>query len=197
MITASGFISWQAAQQIKYQREAKMAHRLSTLISEEDLTARIREMAAKISEDYAGKDLHLICILKGGAYFMTELSKYITVPVTIDFMAVSSYGSKTVSSGIVKIIKDHDEPIENRDVLVVEDIVDTGFTLSYLMEILRDRKPASLKLCAMLNKPDRRVREVQIDYCGFDIPDKFVVGYGLDYDQHYRNLPYIGVIEEE
>lgn len=174
-----------------------MAHRLSTLISEEDLTARIREMAAKISEDYAGKDLHLICILKGGAYFMTELSKYITVPVTIDFMAVSSYGSKTVSSGIVKIIKDHDEPIENRDVLVVEDIVDTGFTLSYLMEILRDRKPASLKLCAMLNKPDRRVREVKIDYCGFDIPDKFVVGYGLDYDQHYRNLPYIGVIEEE
>ena len=174
-----------------------MAHRLSTLISEEDLTARIREMAAKISEDYAGKDLHLICILKCGAYFMTELSKYITVPVTIDFMAVSSYGSKTVSSGIVKIIKDHDEPIENRDVLVVEDIVDTGFTLSYLMEILRDRKPASLKLCAMLNKPDRRVREVQIDYCGFDIPDKFVVGYGLDYDQHYRNLPYIGVIEEE
>ena len=174
-----------------------MAHKLSTLISEEDLTARIREMAAKISEDYEGKDLHLICILKGGAYFMTELSKYITVPVTIDFMAVSSYGSKTVSSGIVKIIKDHDEPIENRDVLVVEDIVDTGFTLSYLMEILRDRKPASLKLCAMLNKPDRRVREVQIDYCGFDIPDKFVVGYGLDYDQHYRNLPYIGVIEEE
>ena len=174
-----------------------MAHRLSTLISEEDLTARIREMAAKISEDYTGKDLHLICILKGGAYFMTELSKYITVPVTIDFMAVSSYGSKTVSSGIVKIIKDHDEPIENRDVLVVEDIVDTGFTLSYLMEILRDRKPASLKLCAMLNKPDRRVREVKIDYCGFDIPDKFVVGYGLDYDQHYRNLPYIGVIEEE
>ena len=174
-----------------------MAHKLSTLISEEDLTARIREMAAKISEDYAGKDLHLICILKGGAYFMTELSKYITVPVTIDFMAVSSYGSKTVSSGIVKIIKDHDEPIENRDVLVVEDIVDTGFTLSYLMEILRDRKPASLKLCAMLNKPDRRVREVQIDYCGFDIPDKFVVGYGLDYVQHYRNLPYIGVIEEE
>jgi hypoxanthine phosphoribosyltransferase len=174
-----------------------MAHKLSTLISEEDLTARIREMAAKISEDYEGKDLHLICILKGGAYFMTELSKYITVPVTIDFMAVSSYGSKTVSSGIVKIIKDHDEPIENRDVLVVEDIVDTGFTLSYLMEILRDRKPASLKLCAMLNKPDRRVREVKIDYCGFDIPDKFVVGYGLDYDQHYRNLPYIGVIEEE
>lgn len=172
-----------------------MAEKLSTLISQEDLIARIKELAAQISKDYEGKDLHMICILKGGAYFMTELSKYVTVPVTIDFMAVSSYGSKTVSSGIVKIIKDHDEPIENRDVLIVEDIVDTGFTLSYLMEILRDRKPASLKLCAMLNKPDRRIREVKIDYCGFDIPDKFVVGYGLDYDQHYRNLPYIGVIE--
>ena len=128
---------------------------------------------------------------------MTELSKYITIPVTIDFMAVSSYGSKTVSSGIVKIIKDHDEPIEGRDVLVVEDIVDTGFTLSYLLEMLRDRKPASLKLCAMLNKPDRRIREVKIDYLGFDIPDEFVVGYGLDYDQHYRNLPYIGSIKPE
>ncbi len=170
---------------------------IKTLISEEKLKERIRELAKEIDRDYAGKEIHLICVLKGGAYFMTELSKYITIPVTIDFMAVSSYGSKTVSSGIVKIIKDHDEPIENRDVLVVEDIVDTGFTLSYLMEILRDRKPASLKLCAMLNKPDRRVREVKIDYCGFDIPDKFVVGYGLDYDQHYRNLPYIGVIEEE
>lgn len=174
-----------------------MAEKLSTLISQEDLIARIKELAAQISKDYEGKDLHMICILKGGAYFMTELSKYVTVPVTIDFMAVSSYGSKTVSSGIVKIIKDHDEPIENRDVLIVEDIVDTGFTLSYLMEILRDRKPASLKLCAMLNKPDRRIREVKIDYCGFDIPDKFVVGYGLDYDQHYRNLPYIGVIDFE
>ena len=172
-----------------------MAEKLSTLISQEDLIARIKELAAQISKDYEGRDLHMICILKGGAYFMTELSKYVTVPVTIDFMAVSSYGSKTVSSGIVKIIKDHDEPIENRDVLIVEDIVDTGFTLSYLMEILRDRKPASLKLCAMLNKPDRRIREVKIDYCGFDIPDKFVVGYGLDYDQHYRNLPYIGVVE--
>ena len=174
-----------------------MAEKLSTLISQEDLIARIKELAAQISKDYEGRDLHMICILKGGAYFMTELSKYVTVPVTIDFMAVSSYGSKTVSSGIVKIIKDHDEPIENRDVLIVEDIVDTGFTLSYLMEILRDRKPASLKLCAMLNKPDRRIREVKIDYCGFDIPDKFVVGYGLDYDQHYRNLPYIGVIDFE
>ena len=170
---------------------------IKTLISEEKLKERIRELAKEIDRDYAGKEIHLICVLKGGAYFMTELSKYITIPVTIDFMAVSSYGSKTVSSGIVKIIKDHDEPIEGREVLIVEDIVDTGFTLSYLLEMLRDRKPASLKLCAMLNKPDRRIREVKIDYLGFDIPDEFVVGYGLDYDQHYRNLPYIGSIKPE
>ena len=174
-----------------------MEYNVSTLISAEQLTNRIKEIAAQISSDYAGREVHMICILKGGAYFMTELSKYVTVPVTIDFMAVSSYGSGTVSSGIVKIIKDHDEPIEGKDVLIVEDIVDTGFTLSYLMEILRKRKPASMRLCTMLNKPDRRVREVQIDYCGFDIPDAFVVGYGLDFDQHYRNLPYIGVIEEK
>ena len=174
-----------------------MQHTIKTLITEEKLKERIRELAKEIDRDYAGKEIHLICVLKGGAYFMTELSKYITIPVTIDFMAVSSYGSKTVSSGIVKIIKDHDEPIEGKDVLVVEDIVDTGFTLSYLLEMLRDRKPASLKLCAMLNKPDRRIREVKIDYLGFDIPDEFVVGYGLDYDQHYRNLPYIGVVNLE
>ncbi len=173
-----------------------MGYRINTLISEEKLLSRTKELGEQISRDYAGKELHLICILKGGAYFMTELSKYITVPVTIDFMAVSSYGSATVSSGIVKIVKDHDEPIEGRNVLVVEDIVDTGFTLSYLLEMLKERKPASLQLCAMLNKPDRRVREVKIDYCGFDIPDAFVVGFGLDFDQRYRNLPYIGVIEE-
>ena len=172
-----------------------MEYRISTLISEEKLIARIKEMGAEISKDYAGKDIHLICILKGGAYFMTELSKYITIPVTIDFMQVTSYGSQTISSGIVKIVKDHDEPLEGRHVIVVEDIIDTGYTLSYLLEILRDRKPASLKLAAMLNKPDRRIKDVNIDYCGFDIPDKFVIGYGLDYDQKYRNLPYIGVVE--
>ncbi len=168
---------------------------ISTLISEEELVARIKEMGAQISRDYEGKSVHLICILKGGAYFMTELSKYITVPVTIDFMQVTSYGSGTTSSGIVKIVKDHDEPLEGREVIVVEDIIDTGYTLSYLLEMLKDRKPASLKLAAMLNKPDRRIREVKIDYCGFDVPDKFVIGYGLDYDQKYRNLPYIGVVE--
>ena len=168
---------------------------ISTLISEEKLVARIKEMGAQISRDYEGKSVHLICILKGGAYFMTELSKYITVPVTIDFMQVTSYGSGTTSSGIVKIVKDHDEPLEGREVIVVEEIIDTGYTLSYLLEMLKDRKPASLKLAAMLNKPDRRIREVKIDYCGFDVPDKFVIGYGLDYDQKYRNLPYIGVVE--
>ena len=168
---------------------------ISTLISEEELVARIKEMGAQISRDYEGKSVHLICILKGGAYFMTELSKYITVPVTIDFMQVTSYGSGTTLSGIVKIVKDHDEPLEGREVIVVEDIIDTGYTLSYLLEMLKDRKPASLKLAAMLNKPDRRIREVKIDYCGFDVPDKFVIGYGLDYDQRYRNLPYIGVVE--
>lgn len=168
---------------------------ISTLIPEDKLISRIKEMGAQISRDYEGKSIHLICILKGGAYFMTELSKYITVPVTIDFMQVTSYGAGTTSSGIVKIVKDHDEPLEGRDVMVVEDIIDTGYTLSYLLEMLKDRKPASLKLAAMLNKPDRRIREVNIDYCGFDVPDKFVIGYGLDYDQKYRNLPYIGVIE--
>ena len=168
---------------------------ISTLISEEELVARIKEMGAQISRDYEGKSVHLICILKGGAYFMTELSKYITVPVTIDFMQVTSYGSGTTLSGIVKIVKDHDEPLEGREVIVVEDIIDTGYTLSYLLEMLKDRKPASLKLAAMLNKPDRRIREVKIDYCGFDVPDKFVIGYGIDYDQRYRNLPYIGVVE--
>lgn len=172
-----------------------MAYTINTLISEDELISKIKEMGARISSDYEGKTVHLICILKGGAYFMTELSKYITVPVTIDFMSVSSYGSGTTSSGIVKIVKDHDEPIEGRDVIVVEDIIDTGFTLSYLLEMLKDRKPASLKLAAMLNKPERRIREVDIDYCCFDVPDKFVVGYGLDFDQKYRNLPYIGVVE--
>lgn len=168
---------------------------IKTLIPQEELEARIKEMAAEISSKYAGKTVHLICILKGGAYFMTELSKYMTIPVTIDFMSVSSYGSGTTSTGIVKIIKDLDEPIEGRNVIVVEDIIDTGFTLSYLLNLLKDRKPASLELCAILSKPDRRVVEVHIDYCGFTVPDKYIVGFGLDMDQKYRNLPYIGYIE--
>jgi len=152
-------------------------------------------MGEQISRDYAGREIHMICVLKGGSFFMCELAKRITVPVTLDFMSVSSYGSDTKSSGVVKIVKDLDESIQGKDVLVVEDIVDSGRTLSYLMEMLRDRNPKSLHLCTLLDKPDRRVVNVNVDYTGFQIPDAFVVGYGLDYDQKYRNLPYIGVVE--
>ena len=137
----------------------------------------------------------MICVLKGGSFFMCELAKRITVPVSLDFMAVSSYGSGTTSGGVVKIVKDLDETIREKDVLVVEDIVDSGRTLSYLLEMLQARGPKSLRLCTLLDKPDRRVVDVKVDYTGFHIPDEFVVGYGLDYDQRYRNLPYIGVIE--
>ncbi len=172
-----------------------MAPNIRVMISEEDLNAKIRTMGEQISKDYAGKEVHLVCVLKGGVYFATELSKRITVPVSVDFMSVSSYGGGTVSSGIVKIVKDLDEALEGKDVIVVEDIVDSGRTLSYLMEMLRKRGPKSLALCTLLDKPDRRVIEVPVDYTGFQIPDEFVVGYGLDYDQHYRNLPYIGVVE--
>ena len=156
---------------------------------------RIRELGEQIGKDYAGKTVHLICVLKGGSFYMTELAKRITVPVTLDFMSASSYGSSTKSSGVVKIVKDLDEPLKDKDVLIVEDIVDSGRTLSYLMKMLGDRGPASIKLTTLLDKPDRRVTDVKVDYTGFVIPDEFVVGYGLDYDQRYRNLPYIGVVE--
>lgn len=171
-----------------------MAETIKEIISEEQLDAKIREMGAQISKDYAGKSVHLICILKGSTFFMAELAKRITVPVTIDFMSASSYGSGTVSSGQVKITKDLDESIEGKNVIVVEDIIDTGRTLSYLMEFLAGRKPESLKLCTLLDKPERRVCEVDVEYTGFTIPDLFIVGYGLDYDQKYRNLPYIGQV---
>ena len=152
----------------------------------------------QISRDYEGKKVHLICVLKGGVFFLCELAKRITVPVSLDFMSVSSYGAGTSSSGIVKIVKDLDEPLEGEHVIVVEDIIDSGRTLSYLLEILQKRHPASIRLCTLLDKPDRRVVEhVKVDYCGFQIPDEFVVGYGLDYAQKYRNLPYIGVVELE
>ena len=170
--------------------------KITELISQERLEQRIREMAEEISANHQGQVLHMICVLKSGAYFMTQLSKYMTIPVTVGFMSVSSYGSGTVSSGVVKITKDLDETIEGRHVLVVEDIIDTGYTLSYLMELFKGRKPASLELATMLNKPERRVRDVKIDYCGFGVPDKFIIGYGLDLDEKYRNLPYIGVIEQ-
>ncbi|MFI3177315.1 MAG: hypoxanthine phosphoribosyltransferase [Eubacteriales bacterium] len=174
-----------------------MADKIKVLIPEEEVTEKIRTIGEQISKDYEGKEIHLICVLKGGVYFATELSKHISVPVSIDFMSVSSYGGGTVSSGIVKIVKDLDEPLEGKDVLVVEDIVDTGRTLTYLLEILKNRNPKTLRLCTLLDKPDRRIVDVKVDYTAFQIPDEFVVGFGLDYDQHYRNLPYIGVVETD
>lgn len=172
-----------------------MAESIRVLLSEKEVDARIQAIGEQISRDYAGKQVHLVCVLKGGSFFMCELAKRITVPVSLDFMSVSSYGSDTKSSGVVKIVKDLDESLKDKDVIVVEDIVDSGRTLSYLMEMLRDRGPRSLRLCTLLDKPERRVIDVNVDYTGFEIPDEFVVGYGLDYDQRYRNLPYIGVVE--
>ena len=172
-----------------------MAETIKVLLSEEEVDARIKEIGEQISKDYQGKEVHLICVLKGGSFFMCELAKRITVPVSFDFMSVSSYGGDTKSSGVVKIVKDLDESITGKDVIIVEDIVDSGRTLSYLMEMLKDRGPKSLSLCTLLDKPDRRVVDVHVNYTGFQIPDEFVVGYGLDYDQKYRNLPYIGIVE--
>ncbi len=171
-----------------------MSERINVLLPEEEVDARIQAMGEQISRDYEGKQVHLICVLKGGSFFLCELAKRITVPVSLDFMSVSSYGGGTESKGVVKIVKDLDEPIRDKDVLVVEDIVDSGRTLSYLLEMLRNRGPKSLRLCTLLDKPERRVVDVDVDYTGFQIPDRFVVGYGLDYDQRYRNLPYIGVV---
>lgn len=172
-----------------------MADKIRVLLTEEEVNKKISEVAAQINKDYEGKEVHLICILKGGVFFTCELAKRLTIPVSLDFMSVSSYGSDTKSSGVVKIVKDLDESLKDKDVIVVEDIVDSGRTLSYLLEMLRDRGPASLRLCTLLDKPERRVIDVHVDYTGFNIPDEFVVGYGLDYDQRYRNLPYIGVVE--
>ena len=172
-----------------------MAEHIRIFLTEEEVDKKIQEMGEQISRDYAGKQVHLICILKGGSFFMCELAKRITVPVSLDFMSVSSYGGDTKSSGVVKIVKDLDDAIQGKDVIVVEDIIDSGRTLSYLMEMFENRNPASLKLCTLLDKPDRRVVDVDVDYTGFSIPDEFVVGYGLDYDQKYRNLPYIGIVE--
>lgn len=170
-------------------------HHVEIMIAEDTVDARIKELGEQISRDYAGKSVHLICILKGSVYFTCELAKRITVPVTMDFMQCSSYGASTKSSGVVRIAKDLDEPITDRDVIIIEDIIDSGRTLSHLYALLLQRKPASLKLCTLLDKPDRRVVDVDVDYVGFQIEDKFVVGYGLDYDQQHRNLPYIGVVE--
>jgi len=171
-----------------------MKESVRVLISQEQVEERISQMAETINKDYEGKTVHLIGILKGSVFFICELAKRLTIPVTMDFMSVSSYGSGTRSTGVVKLIKDLDDPIMGKDVLVVEDIIDSGHTLSYLLKNLCDRKPASIRLCTLLDKPDRREVDVDVDYQGFVIPDEFVIGYGLDYDQRYRNLPYIGVM---
>lgn len=172
-----------------------MAETVKEMLSEEELNTRIRELGEQISRDYEGEEVFLVCILKGAAFFACELAKRITVPVTIDFMATSSYGSGTVSSGEVQIKKDLDLGVEGKNVIIVEDIIDSGNTLNYLSGLFKDRKAKSIKMCAMLDKPERREVDVPMDYIGFTIPDAFVVGYGLDYDQKYRNLPYIGVVE--
>ena len=167
------------------------------LIEEERLYQRIENMAQQISRDYAGQEVHLVCILKGSIFFTCELAKRLTIPVTMDFMSVGSYGNETKSSGVVRLLKDLDEPLEGKNVIVVEDIIDSGRTLSYLLDNLSGRHPGSLRLAALLDKPDRRVTQVSVDYTGFVIPDEFVVGFGLDYGQRYRNLPYIGVLSFE
>ena len=158
-----------------------MEDKISVLISEEKVEEKIRSLAEEISKDYEGKTVHLICVLKGSIFFTCELAKRLSIPVTLDFMSVSSYGNQTESSGRVKIVKDLDETLEGKDVIIIEDIIDSGRTLSYLMAMLKARNPKSLKLCTLLDKPDRRVTDVDVDYTGFVIPDKFVVGYGLDY----------------
>ena len=172
-----------------------MSEKIKVLLSEEEVDARIRQIAAKISKDYAGKEIHMICVLKGGVFFTCELAKRITVPVYIDFMSVSSYGNGTSSTGRVRIMKDLDESVEGENVLIVEDIIDSGRTLKYLSDILKSRGAKSVRICTLLDKPERRVVDVKVDYTGYNIPDEFVVGYGLDYAQKYRNLPYIGVVE--
>ena len=167
----------------------------SVLFTEEQLQARVAELADQINQDYAGKAPVLVSVLRGSFVFMADLVRRITLPCTVDFMAVSSYGSGTTSSGQVKIVKDLSEQIEGKDVLVVEDILDSGNTLSYLLQLLQARSPASVRLCTLLDKPSRRTKEVELHYSGFTIPDYFVVGYGLDYAEKYRNLPYIGILK--
>jgi hypoxanthine phosphoribosyltransferase len=167
------------------------------LVQSDDLSHRVRELAAEVSRDYEGRDLFLVGVLKGAVFFLSDLMKHLEVPCEVDFMAVSSYGSSTDTSGIVRILKDLDSPIEGREVLIVEDIVDSGLTLSYLLRTLRARNPASLEVCALLTKPERRKVELPIKYVGFEIPNRFAIGYGLDYGERFRNLPYVAVLRED
>jgi len=170
---------------------------LKVLISEEELDAKVKELGAKISADYEGKNLMMVSVLKGSVVFMADLMRAITVPCEIDFMSVSSYGNDVKTSGVVRIIKDLDQDLHGKDLLIVEDILDSGMTLSYITEMLRQRGPASIRLCTLLDKPERRKADITADYYGFVVPDEFVVGYGLDYAEKYRNLPYIGVLKPE
>ena len=174
----------------------KMAYRIEEMISEEEVNRRIRELGEQITKDYEGRTVRLVCILRGAVFFMCELAKRIELPVRFDFMSVSSYGSGTSSSGIVRIIKDLEDPVTDEDVIIVEDIIDSGRTLSFLKELFKSRGAASIRVCTLLDKPSRRAPgiDIKVDYTGFQVPDKFVVGWGMDYDQRYRNLPYIGVI---
>ncbi len=167
------------------------------LLSEEEIEAKVKELGERISEDYQDRELVIVGVLRGAFLFLSDLIRHIKVPISVDFVAISSYGGYTESSGVVKIVKDLDESIEGRHILIVEDIVDTGLTLDYLLRIIRARKPASVKVCALLDKPTRRQVEVDIHYKGFEIPDKFVVGYGLDFNQRYRNLPFVGVLKPD
>lgn len=177
------------------RKEGKMTEKITVLITEEEIDRRVRELAAQISKDYEGRKIRMVGILKGASFFMCELAKRITVPVSIDFMQVSSYGGATESTGTVRIRKDLDESIEGLDVIIVEDIVDSGRTLAFLGDFLKSKGAKSIRYCTLLDKPERRVVDLKADYAGFEIPDQFVVGYGMDYDQEYRNLPYIGVVE--
>ena len=173
-------------------------HTIEIMISEKEVNERIRELGEKITSDYKGKSLHLVCILRGAVFFMCELAKRIELPVTFDFMSVSSYGSETSSSGIVRIIKDLEDPLTGKDVIIVEDIIDSGRTLSFLYELFYTRGAASVRTCTLLDKPSRRAEGIslRVDYSGFEVPDAFVVGWGMDYDQRYRNLPFIGIVKE-
>lgn len=172
-----------------------MSESIRVLLPEDELAARIKELGDQISKDYEGESVFIVCILKGASFFACELAKRISVPVIIDFMATSSYGSGTVSTGEVKVKKDLDLSVEGQNVIIVEDIIDSGNTLNFLGALFKERNAKSVRMCTMLDKPDRREVDVHVDYTGFTIPDQFVVGYGLDYDQRYRNLPYIGVVE--
>jgi hypoxanthine phosphoribosyltransferase len=166
------------------------------LVQRDDLAHRVRQLGEEISRDYQGRDLFLVGVLKGAVFFLSDLMRYLEVPCEVDFMAVSSYGSSTDSSGIVRILKDLDAPIQGREVLIVEDIVDSGLTLSYLLRTLKAREPASLEVCALLTKPERRKVDLPIRYVGFEIPNRFVIGYGLDHAERFRNLPFVAVLQE-